>query len=272
MAKKTALVTGASAGIGAEFARALAGEGFDVVLVARRRERLETVAEELRRDFQVQAFPVAEDLADPAAPLRIYEELKRQELPIDALINNAGSGIRQTFVSVPWREHAQLIQVQITAAAQLIRMLLPGMLERGFGRIVNVSSLAGLMPGAPTSTLYPAAKSFLIKFSESLAAEVSGTGVHVCAVCPGFTLSEFHDVMGTRGIVSRLPSFMWQDARDVARAGLAAVNRNDTVYVSGAVNQVLAHAVRMLSPQLARAVMRKQAKRYRDVPTQPEGV
>jgi len=268
---RTALVTGASAGIGEEFARELARDGFDLVLVARRRERLEALSQALESEFHVRAIALAEDLSDPAAPARIHAELQHKAVHIDMLVNNAGSGVAQTFLGAAWTTHAQLIQVQVTAAAQLTHLFLPAMLEVGYGRIINVASLAGLMPGAPTSTLYPAAKSFLVKFSESLAAELWGSGVHVCAVCPGFTLSEFHDVMGTRGVVSKLPSFMWQDARSVARSGIAAVMRNETVYVTGPVNQMLAHAVRVLSPHLARTLMRRQAKRYRTVRAQANG-
>lgn len=262
---KTALVTGASAGIGAEFARELASDGFDLVLVARRKARLDELSQELANAYRVKALVLPEDLADPAAPARIHQALAREGIHVDLLVNNAGSGVAQTFRAAPWSTHAQLIQVQVTAPAQLTHLFLPAMLDRGYGRIIHVASLAGLMPGAPTSTLYAAAKSFLVKFSESLSAELWGSGVHVCAVCPGFTFSEFHDVMGTRGVVSKLPNFMWQDAREVARAGIDAVMRNDTVYVTGPVNQMLAHAVRMLSPQLARTLMRRQAKRYRAV-------
>jgi uncharacterized protein len=209
---------------------------------------------------------VHEDLSDPLAPTRIHSALSQLGLHIDMLVNNAGAGIKQTFAKAAWTEHAQLMQVQVVAAAHLTHLLLPAMIERGYGRIIHVSSLAGLMPGAPTSTLYPAAKSFLVKFSESLAAELRDTGVHVCAVCPGFTRSEFHDVMGTRGVVSKLPRFMWQDARTVARSGVAAVHRNEPVYVTGPINQLLASAVRVLSPNLARKVMSKQAGRYRSIP------
>jgi short-subunit dehydrogenase len=264
---KTALITGASAGIGEEFARALAEDGFDLVLVARRRERLEALAQTLANQHAVRVHALPEDLADPLAPTRIFATLTQQGLHIDMLINNAGGGIKQTFARAAWSEHAQLLQVQVVAPAHLTHLLLPAMVERGYGRIIQVSSLAGLMPGGPTSTLYPAAKSFLVKFSESLAAELSESGVHVCAVCPGFTRSEFHDVMGTRAVVSKLPSFMWQDARSVAREGIAAVHRNETVYVTGPVNQLLASAVRMLTPGLARKMMRSQAGRYRSIPS-----
>jgi uncharacterized protein len=133
------------------------------------------------------------------------------------------------------------------------------MLERGSGRI-SVSAPAGLMPG------YPAARFVLVKFSESLSAELPAPGVYVCAVCPGFTRSEFHDVMGTRGVVSKLPRFMWQDARTVARDDVTVVQLDETVYVTGPINQLLASVVRVLSPGLARKVMSKQAGRSRAIP------
>jgi short-subunit dehydrogenase len=262
---RTALITGASAGIGSEFARELARQGFDLALVARRHERLEALGAELSRDHGVRTRAIAEDLADPAAPARIFAALEHEGVSVDMLVNNAGGGVRHTFRRASWSEHAALIQVQVTAAAQLTHLCLPAMLERGYGRIVNMASLAGLLPGAPTSTLYPAAKSFLVKFSESLSAELWGSGVHVCAVCPGMTRSEFHDVMGTRGIVSKLPDFMWQDANTVAREGIAAVMRNETVCVTGPVNRVLANFMRVLTPDRARSLMRSQAKRYRAV-------
>ena len=263
---RTALVTGASAGIGQEFARELARDGFDLVLVARRKDRLQALGRALETQFGIKAIALADDLADAAAPPRIMAELSRLELVVDVLVNNAGAGIATTFRDTAWSAHAQLIQVQVTAAAQLTHLCLPSMVERGYGRIIHVASLAGLMPGAPTSTLYPAAKSFLVKFSESLAAELHGTGVHVCAVCPGFTLTEFHDVMGTRGLVSKLPGFLWQDANAVAREGIAAVMRNQVVHVTGPVNRLVASLVRHLSPERARNLMRQRAKHYRAVP------
>jgi uncharacterized protein len=263
---RLALVTGASAGIGKSFAELLAADGMDLVLVARRRERLEELASAISEKYGVRAHVIDADLAEPAAPARIFEELSRRRIEVDVLINNAGFGIRQTFVKTPWEEHSRLIQVQVTAVANLTHLVLPGMLERGYGRIVHVASLAGLLPGAPTSTLYAAAKSFLVKFSESLTAELKVTGVHVCAVCPGFTRSEFHDVMGTRSIVSRLPNALWQNAETVAREGIDAVMRGDVVYVPGPVNRVLATIAQHLPPRAARELMSKSGSRYRDFP------
>jgi uncharacterized protein len=262
---RTALVTGASAGIGKAFAEHLASDGFDLVLTARRQQRLEDLARALEAKHGVRAQVIAADLADPGAPEQIAEELRTRGLAIDVLINNAGFGIRTAFRDTPWTQHAQLIQVEVTAVAHLTHLCLPGMLERGYGRIVHVASLAGLMPGAPTSTLYAAAKSFLVKFSESLTAELKDTGVYVCAVCPGFTLSEFHDVMGTRPIVSKLPAAMWSSAEQVAREGIDAVMRGDVVYVPGPLNRVLAVIAQHLPPSAARSLMRRNGGRYRAV-------
>jgi short-subunit dehydrogenase len=263
---RTALITGASAGIGKAFAEHLAADGFDLVLVARRRERLEDLSLALSEKYGIRAHVVAADLANAAAPQEIFDALANKRIDVDVLINNAGFGVRHTFLNAPWETHATLIQVQVTAVAHLTHLFLPNMLERGYGRILHVASLAGLLPGAPTSTLYAAAKSFLVKFSESLTAEVKGKGVYVCAVCPGFTLSEFHDVMGTRSIVSKLPSALWQNAEQVAREGIDAVMRGDVVYVPGPVNRALATIMQHLPPRAARGLMSKSGSRYRDVP------
>ena len=264
---RTALVTGASAGIGQEFARELARDGFDVIMVARRKERLEAVSRALEAQFAIRAIAVPEDLADPSAPDRLMAELTRRGIAIDVLVNNAGAGVSKTYHRADWRSHASLIQVQVTAVAHLTHLCLPSMIERGYGRIINVSSLSGLLPGAPTSTLYPAAKAFAVKFTESLACELGGTGVYVCALCPGFTHTEFHDVMGTRSVVAKLPAFLWLDARSVAREGIAAVMRNETVHVVGPMNRLVANLMRHLSPERARGLMRRSAKHYRDVPS-----
>lgn len=262
---KTALVTGASAGIGKAFAEQLASDGFNVVLTARRKERLDELAAALETKYGVRAAAIAADLAEPGAPEQIFEQLKARQIDIDVLVNNAGFGIKTTFRATAWAEHAQLIQVEVTAVAHLTHLCLPGMVERGYGRIMHIASLAGLLPGTPTSTLYAAAKSFLVKFSESLSAELKDTGVYVCAVCPGFTYSEFHDVMGTRGIVSKLPSAMWQNADQVAREGIDAVMRGEVVHVTGPINRALAAIAHVLPPKAARGLMRRNSGRYRAV-------
>jgi short-subunit dehydrogenase len=258
---RTALVTGASAGIGEAFARLLAEDGFDLVLTARRLQRLQALGQKLQEAHGVRVTAIGEDLSDPDAPRRIAAQLEENGTRVDMLVNNAGYGIPEPFLGVGWEAHAAFIQVMVTAVCDLTYKFLPGMIERGYGRIINVSSVAGLLTGSAGSTLYGAAKSFLIKFSESLWLELEGTGVHVTALCPGFTYTELHDVSGTREQISKTPAFMWMQARTVARQGIDAVMRGDPVYVNGVFNGLLA-GVTALSPRgLALSISRSLSKR-----------
>lgn len=261
--RKVALVTGASAGIGKAFAEQLALRDFDLVLTARRRDRLEALASELQRASKVRVEVVPGDLADPATPERLLAEIGARGMSVDVLVNNAGYGIPVRFSQTTWQEQADFLQVLVSSVAHLCHLCLPGMLERGYGRIVNIASLAGLVPGAPGSTLYAAAKSFLIKMSESLAAELEGTGVSVTAVCPGFTYSEFHDVNQTRERVSRMPAALWMDAQSVAREGLEAALAGEVVVVSGALNRAIATTLKYLPSGVGRRILRGQARRFR---------
>lgn len=253
-----ALVTGASAGIGSAFARVLAENGFSLALTARREPRLRELAGELAKRHAIGTEVVVADLADPGAPDFIADELARRGVLVDVLVNNAGYGNARPFAETPWHEHAAFLQVLVTSLVHLTHRFEPGMAARGYGRILNVASLAGLMPGTPRRTLYGASKAFVIKFSEALAAEHPNDGVHVTAVCPGFTYSEFHDVVGNRGKVSRLPSWLWMDADQVAREGYRAAMRGDPVWVNGLPNRAIATLLRMSPPALARAVLARQ--------------
>lgn len=181
------LVTGASSGIGAEFARQLAAGGHDLVLTARRADRMETLATELRERYATHVTVLPHDLADPAAPQMLCDTLEQRGLQVDWLINNAGYGVPGTLDANDWTTHADSLQVLLIAPTELAWRLLPGMRERGHGRIINVSSLAGHVPGPAGHTLYAATKAYLIKFSQSLALENQSAGVNVCALCPGFT-------------------------------------------------------------------------------------
>jgi short-subunit dehydrogenase len=263
--RRTALITGASAGIGKAFAHQLALRDFDLVLTARRRERLEQVRDEIAAERGVRVEIVTADLTAPAAPQEIFDELARRGIAIDALVNNAGFGLPVKYLATTWKQQADLVQVLVTSVAHLTHLFLPGMVARGWGRVINVASLAGLMYGAPGSTLYAGAKSFVIKMSESLALELQGTGVKVTAVCPGFTFSEFHDVAGTRTRVSRLPSAMWMDADTVARQGVEAALEGQVVIVNGAVNRLIASAMKHLPEPIARGIVSRQARNFRDV-------
>jgi short-subunit dehydrogenase len=263
MNQRTVLVTGASAGIGSAFAEVFAAEGFNVVLTARREDRLRAVAARLEERFGVQAHVVPADLSEPGAAARLWRDLEARGLVIDALVNNAGYGIPGSFIASDWPRQAALLQVMIVALAELTHCALPGMIARGYGRIVNVASLAGLVPAPAGHTLYSASKAFVIKFSESLAAEVRASGVHVTALCPGFTRSEFHDVAGTRAKVAQLPGWMWMDAAAVARHGFDAVSTGTPVYVTGRVNRAIAFLARILPQRLLVALGRQTARRYR---------
>ena len=218
-----ALITGASAGIGAEFARQLAARGCDLVLTARRADRLDALAAELRERHGIDVQVIADDLADPAAPARIVAAATGDGRAVDVLVNNAGYGVPGRYDKVDWATHARFMQVLVTAPLELCHRLLPAMRARGYGRIINVASLAGLIPGTPGNTLYGPSKAFWVRTSQALALENRAHGVNVCALCPGFTHSEFHDVSQARALVSKLPGWMWSNADDVVRAGLDAV-------------------------------------------------
>ena len=263
MNQRTALITGASAGIGEAFAEVFAAEGFDLVLTARREDRLRTVAARLEGRHGIRAHVIPADLSDPGAPAQLWREVEARGLAIDALVNNAGYGIPGGFIASEWPRHASLLQVMVVALADLTHRALPGMIARGYGRIINVASLAALVPAPAGHTLYAATKAFVVKFSESLAAEVRASGVHVTALCPGFTRSEFHDVTGTRAQVAHLPRWLWMDAPAVARCGFDAVSAGYPVCVTGRVNRAITLLARMLPRPLLVALGRRTAHRYR---------
>ncbi len=262
-ARRTALVTGASAGLGEAFARVFAEHGFALVLTARREERLRALALELSEKHGVRTHVVVADLSDPSAPSRIMEEVSSAGLSIDVLVNNAGYGQAGKYMDSTWREHAAFLQVMVTALAELTYLVLPGMIERHYGRIINVSSVAGMLPAVAGHTLYAASKSLVLKFSQSLAPEVAHLGVNVTASCPGFTHTEFHDVNRMREVVDRMPGWMWLDARRVARAGYDAVMSGRTVSVPGGLYKMIVVLARYAPEWLVEYVSRRQARMYR---------
>jgi len=266
MARRLALVTGASAGIGAAFARILASHGYDVALTARRADRLEALAAEIRLRFGVEAYAIAADLADPTGVDTVLAGIEAQGRVVDVLVNNAGYGLPGTYAGTTWTEQSVFLQVMLTSVCALTHKVLPGMVERRFGRIVNVASLAGLVPGAAGHTLYAATKGFLVKFSQSLHLENQATGVHVSALCPGFTWSEFHDVNGTRAQLNlSMPDWMWLGADEVAASGYEAVEANRPVCVPGAPNKTIAALAKILPDDWALALMAAQGGRFRKV-------
>ena len=260
--ERTALITGASSGIGEAFADLFAAEGFDLVIVARRKDRLDAIADRLRTKHGTRVDVLVLDLSARDACERICVELQTRGLQIDALVNNAGYGVPGSYVSNTWQRHQDFLQVLVVAVTEMTYRLLPGMIERGYGRVVNVASLAGLVPAPAGHTLYGAAKAFLIKFSEALSNEVRHHNVHVTALCPGFTRSEFHDVTGTRAKMN-LPPWMWMDAATVARQGFDAVMDGRFMHVNGRVNRTIAALVRHLPQRLVYYIGRRTGSRYR---------
>lgn len=260
---RSALVTGASAGIGRAFADELAARGFDLILVARRRERLEAAANEIREREHVHVDVLPADLSVPGAPAAVVDEVRARGLAVQVLVNSAGYGVTGTYERRDWSVHRDFLQVMVTAPCELTHLLLPGMLERGWGRIIQIGSVAGQMPAPAGHTLYGASKAFMVRFAEALHAEHSGDGVHTTAVCPGFTYSEFHDVTGTRAQVSRMPGWMWMDAPTVARQGLDAVSRGQAVLINGRANRALVWFTRVLPQGLVRRAVSRSGRRYR---------
>lgn len=260
--RRTILITGASAGIGAAVARACAARGHDLILTARREGPLQALAEELAAAHGVAAAVVVADLAEPDAPARLVEAIAARALRVDGLVNNAGFSRTTGFLATEPADHAAMIRVMLTAPMELSRLLLPDMVARGWGRVLNVASLAGQMPATGGDTLYGPIKSFLIKASQGLWLETQGTGVHVTALCPGYTYTEFHDVNGSREQVSAAyPRWMWMDAERVARIGWAAVEANRPRVTPGLTNNVLAALGGMLPDALALKMVGGHAKR-----------
>ena len=256
MSRRLALVTGASAGIGAAFVRLLAAKGYDVAITARREARLAALADEVRAAHGVEVLSIVADLERAEAVNAILERIDEAGRVVDALVNNAGYGVPGPFAASPWQTHQAFLQVMAVAPCELAHGVLPGMTARGFGRIVNVASLAGLVPGSPGATLYGGVKALLVRFSQSLHMEVQGAGVHVSALCPGFTYSEFHDVTGTREQIHRTaPRWAWMSAEAVVEAGWRAVEANQAVCVPGAPNKLAAALTRVVPDELAMALI-----------------
>ena len=262
--KPWALVTGASAGIGAEFCRQLAAQGYQLVLVARRADKLQAIADELRNSHGANSLIITADLSKKEACEEIVKRLEDENVHIEYLVNNAGYGLPGSFHVPEWQEHTDFIQVMMTVVCELTYRLLPGMQERGRGFIVNVASVAGLVSSSAGHTLYGASKSFLIKFSQSLALENASKGVKVTALCPGFTYSEFHDVNNTREMISQLPDYLWLDAKDVVGDTLKALTAEnvDPLVIPGRQYKFVVFTNRYL-PWLAKILTRRNEKHFR---------
>lgn len=245
---KVALVTGASAGLGEEFARQLAAKGHRLVLVARRKQRLETLAGELGH-----ARAVEMDLSQPGATASLMANLSEHGETVELLINNAGFGLSGRFAELDARRQREMIDLNCGALTDLAHAVLPGMIERRSGGILNVASTAAFQPG-PGMAVYFATKAFVLSFSEALHDEMKPNGVKVSCLCPGPTRTEFRSVSGfnPKGPVGKISA----DAAPVVRAGLDGLERNRAVVVPGLSNKLISQAHRLFP----RAVMRRAAR------------
>ncbi len=239
---KTALVTGASAGLGREIARLFAAEKHDVVLVARRRDRLEKLAAELEKVHGARVVALPEDLNDDRAPERIAAELSRRGLHVDFLVNNAGFGATGAFARLDAAREIEMVRVNVTAVVHLTRLLLPAMVARGSGRILNMGSTAGFQPG-PFMAVYYASKAFMNSFTEALSFELRGTGVTATLCCPGPTATEFSEIAGNER--TRLFRMAVMGAPAVAGKAYRAMMRGQTMVVPGLWNKVGLQSLRV---------------------------
>ncbi len=255
---QTALVTGASYGIGTAFAQTLAAAGAHLILTARSRDRLEMLANELRRQYGVNVTLIEADLAQPDAPQFIFDEVQRQGLRVDLLVNNAGFGVAGDFAKLPLERQLEMIQVNVTALVALAHLFVQPMLQRRAGAILNVSSTAAFQ-GVPYFAVYSGTKSFILIFSEALWAECRDQGVRVSALCPGATESNFGAVAGT---TQRKLRGKVQTAEEVVDAALDALAHGRSHVVTGVNNKLMVQVERFVSRKTAVSAAERLFKQF----------
>jgi hypothetical protein len=252
--KETALITGASAGIGLELALAFGSRGFDLILVARRAAELESLAERCRREFGVGAHVIAMDLLEPGAPEKLVQRLADESLDVDVLVNNAGLLEMGDFAEIDVERHERLLQLNVVVPTSLARRLLPGMIARRHGRILNVASTSSFQP-VPSLASYSASKAFVLSLSESLSEELKGTGVTVTALCPGVTKTDMYTrAQDEQAIVGQVPDLFLSDVESVAREGCEACLTGKAVVVPGWPNRIVASAVQYYPRWMVRGI------------------
>jgi short-subunit dehydrogenase len=261
--RKLALITGASAGLGAAFARAYAKAGCDVALVARRVERLEALAAELSAAYGIEAFAIGADLSRMDAEAPVMAALAAHGRSADILVNNAGFGIARAYLDVPWSVQRDFLMTLTVTPCALAHAVIPAMLARGGGAIINVASIAGFSPGVAANTLYPGVKGLMIKFSQALDAEYRARGLRVTAICPGFTETEFAAEAGIKAIMDAQPRMFSQTADQVVSAAIRANDAGRVVEIPGWHNKLAVALMRGLPESMVRAIINAGAAKYR---------
>ena len=235
-AGRTALVTGASSGIGEELARCFAQGGFDLVLVARSADKLQALADELQAAHGVAVRVLPTDLCAPGAAAALAAALERKHVTVDVLVNNAGVLEQGAFCDIAASRHQQMIDLNVSALTALLAQFVPGMRERGWGRVLNVASIAAFQP-LPSLATYAATKAYVLSLTEALSAELEGSGVKLSALCPGVTATPLiGPASSDAGTLSSLPAFMIGDAAEVAAQGYRACLRGEVIRVPGWLN------------------------------------
>jgi short-subunit dehydrogenase len=240
----TALITGASSGIGLELARVFAKEDHDVILVSRSEEALLSLADELQTQYGIRAFAIAQDLSKHNAGTKLFKKIQALNVSVDFLVNNAGFGLYGEFSETSLPRELDMIQLNIVAVTELTKHFLPLMIKQGHGRILNVASVAAFMPG-PLMAVYFASKAYVLSFSEALATELKDSGVTVTALCPGFTTTGFQAAAEwkTSSLNDFTPSM---GAQEVARAGYQAMLKGESIHVTGVTNKAITNSTRLL--------------------------
>ena len=257
-AGKTALITGASSGIGYELTKLFASDGYNLVLVARNQEQLMQIAGELKEKYGVSVKVISKDLSATSASEEIFTELQQESIEIDALVNNAGFATYGLFPETDLDAELRMMQVNMVTLTHLTKLLLPGMLQRRWGKILNVASLSGFQPG-PLMAVYAGTKAYVLLFSEALANELQGTGVNVTVLCPGPTESGFQKSANMED--AKLFSGRVMDAQTVARVGYRGLMTNKIVVIPGLRNKILVGAVRFFPRNIVTRVTRNVQER-----------
>ena len=251
---QTALITGASSGIGLELARVFARHGYDLILIARSAPKLQQLATELQHSYGIQATVLAQDLSQPDAPNAIFEALQKQEVQVDVLVNNAGIGTYGPFAEISWPKQSDLLQINIVALTHLTKLFLPPMLARGNGRILNVASTAAFQPG-PLMAVYYASKAYVLSFSQALFNECAGTGVTVTALCPGPTHSDFQE--RAQMTQSKLMQGTLMSSAEVAAQGYKALMKGKRRVITGRHNRAWTIAAKFLPTGITIKMVRR---------------
>ena len=253
MAAERALITGASSGIGWELAKLFAGDKSDLVLVARRKERLDALAEELKDEFGVDVYVLPKDLSDPDAPKEIFEELKAEGIDVDVVVNNAGFGSRGPFADIDTGKQMDMVQVNVVALTHLTRLFLPGIIERGRGGILNVGSLAGFQPG-PNLAVYYATKAYVLSLTEALSEEITNPNVKISCLAPGPVRTEFGEKSALDDSLLFKMSLM--DVEPVVREGYEGFRQGKVIVLPGIKQKLIPLLLRFTPRFLVRKIVK----------------